>query len=59
MTSVPGAGTEVMIIDGAQILARRGDPAWFRSLAGARSFSGLVPSLMSVSGSAIRQTRVW
>lgn len=45
MTSVPG----VNIINGAQILARLGDPARFRSLAGARSFSGLVPSL-SASG---------
>ena len=41
MTSVPGAG----IIHGAQILARLGDPARFQSLAGARSFTGLVPSL--------------
>ena len=41
MTSVPGVGA----IGGAQILARLGDPARFRSLAGARSFSGLVPSL--------------
>jgi transposase len=41
MTSAPGVG----IINGAQILARLGDPARFRSLAGARSFSGLVPSL--------------
>ena len=41
MTSVPGVG----IINGAQILARLGDPARFRSLAGARSFTGLVPSL--------------
>jgi transposase len=41
MTSVPGVG----LITGAQILARLGDPARFRSLAGARSFSGLVPSL--------------
>jgi transposase len=31
MTSVPGVG----IITGAQILARLGDPARFRSLAGA------------------------
>lgn len=48
MTSVPGVG----IINGAQILARLGDPARFQSLAGARSFSGLVPSLTSsgVSG---------
>ncbi len=41
MTSVPGVG----VINGAQILARLGDPARFQSLAGARSFSGLVPSL--------------
>ena len=41
MTSVPGVG----VINAAQILARLGDPARFRSLAGARSFSGLVPSL--------------
>jgi transposase len=41
MTSVPGVGG----INGAQILARLGDPARFRSLAGARSFTGLVPSL--------------
>jgi transposase len=41
MTSVPGVG----IINAAQILARLGDPARFRSLAGARSFTGLVPSL--------------
>jgi transposase len=41
MTSVPGVG----IINGAQILARLGDPARFQSLAGARSFTGLVPSL--------------
>src|SRR5436190_8165834 len=41
MTSAPGAG----LISGAQILARLGDPARFRSLAGARSFTGLVPSL--------------
>jgi transposase len=41
MTSVPG----VAIVNGAQILARLGDPNRFRSLAGARSFSGLVPSL--------------
>ena len=43
MTSVPG----VAHINGAQILARLGDPNRFRSLAGARSFSGLVPSLNS------------
>jgi transposase len=48
MTSVPGIG----IINGAQILARLGDPARFKSLAGARSFTGLVPSLAAsgVSG---------
>ena len=43
MTSVPGVG----LVNGAQILARLGDPARFRSLAGARSFTGLVPSLNS------------
>ena len=43
MTSVPG----VAQINGAQILARLGDPKRFRSLAGARAFSGLVPSLNS------------
>jgi transposase len=43
MTSVPGVG----IIHGAQILARLGNPARFQSLAGARSFTGLVPSLAS------------
>jgi transposase len=41
MTSVPGVGA----VNGAQILARLGDPARFQSLAGARSFSGLVPAL--------------
>ena len=41
LTSVPGVGA----INAAQILARLGDPNRFRSLAGARSFSGLVPSL--------------
>ena len=41
MTSVPGVGA----IGAAQILARLGDPARFQSLAGARSFTGLVPSL--------------
>jgi transposase len=41
LTSAPGVG----IINGAQILARLGNPARFRSLAGARSFSGLVPTL--------------
>lgn len=43
MTSVPGLGT----VTAAQILARLGNPARFRSLAGARSFTGLVPSLNS------------
>ena len=43
MVSVPGVAT----ISGAQILARLGDPTRFCSLAGARSFSGLVPSLTS------------
>jgi transposase len=41
ITSAPGVG----LINGAQILARPGDPARFQSLAGARSFTGLVPSL--------------
>ncbi len=41
LTSVPGVGAT----GAAQILSRLGDPARFRSLAGARSFSGLVPSL--------------
>jgi transposase len=45
MVSVPGIAT----ITGAQILARLGDPSRFQSLAGARSFSGLVPNL-SASG---------
>jgi len=40
MTSAPGVGQ----ILGAQILGRLGDPGRFRSLAGVRSFSGLVPS---------------
>lgn len=39
--SAPGVGT----ILGAQLLGRLGDPNRFRSLAGVRSFSGLVPSL--------------
>jgi transposase len=43
MMSVPGVAT----LNGAQILARLGDPNRFQSLAGARSFSGLVPSLNS------------
>jgi transposase len=47
LTSVPGVG----IITGAQILARLGDPARFQSLAGARSFSGLVPSLTASGAS--------
>ncbi len=41
LTSAPGVG----MTNGAQILARLGNPARFQSLAGARSFSGLVPSL--------------
>lgn len=41
VVSAPGVGA----ITGAQILARLGDPNRFRSLAGVRSFSGLVPSL--------------
>ena len=41
MTSVPG----VAAVNGAQILARLGDPNRFNSLAGVRAFSGLVPSL--------------
>ena len=47
LTSVPGTGA----IGGAQILARLGDPARFQSLAGARSFSGLVPSLTASGAS--------
>ena len=47
MTSAPGVG----VINAAQILARLGDPARFRSLAGARSFTGLIPSL-SASGTS-------
>jgi transposase len=47
MTSAPGLGT----INGAQILARLGDPARFRSLAGARSFTGLIPSLTASGAS--------
>ena len=49
MTSVPGVGA----VNAAQILARLGDPARFRSLAGARSFSGLVPAL-TASGTSGR-----
>lgn len=41
ITSAPGVGT----ITGAVILGRLGDPTRFASLAGARSFTGLVPSL--------------
>ena len=41
VTSAPGVGP----VTGPQILARLGDPNRFRSLAGVRSFSGLVPSL--------------
>ena len=47
LSSVPGVGA----IGAAQILARLGDPARFRSLAGARSFSGLVPSLTASGAS--------
>ena len=49
MTSVPGVGA----VNAAQILARLGDPARFQSLAGARSFSGLVPAL-TASGTSGR-----
>jgi transposase len=49
MTSVPGVGA----VGAAQILSRLGDPARFQSLAGARSFSGLVPSL-TASGTSGR-----
>jgi transposase len=49
MTSVPGVGA----VNAAQILARLGDPARFQSLAGARSFSGLVPAL-AASGTSGR-----
>ena len=49
LTSVPGVG----IINAAQILARLGDPARFASLAGARAFTGLVPSL-TASGTSGR-----
>jgi transposase len=41
LRSVPGVGA----VNAAQILGRLGDPTRFRSLAGVRSFSGLVPSL--------------
>lgn len=41
LMSAPGVGKVL----GAQILGRLGDPRRFRSLAGLRSFSGLVPSL--------------
>jgi transposase len=41
ITSAPGVGTVLA----AAILGRLGDPNRFRSLAGARAFSGLVPSL--------------
>jgi len=43
LRSVPGVGA----ISAAQILGRLGDPGRFRSLAGVRSFSGLVPKLNS------------
>jgi transposase len=41
LTSAPGVGA----ITGAVMLGRLGDPTHFKSLAAARSFSGLVPSL--------------
>ena len=41
MQSVPGVGA----VGAAQILGRLGNPSRFRSLAGARSYSGLVPNL--------------
>jgi transposase len=41
LMSAPGVGA----IIGAQLLGRLGDPNRFRSLAGVRSFSGLVPRL--------------
>jgi transposase len=41
LRSVPGVGS----VGAAQILARLADPGRFRSLAGVRSYSGLVPSL--------------
>ena len=55
LTSAPGIGP----VTGPQILARLGDPSRFRSLAGVRSFSGLVPSLNAsgVSGRHGRPTR--
>ena len=55
LTSAPGIGP----VTGPQILARLGDPSRFRSLAGVRSFSGLVPSLNAsgVSGRHGRSTR--
>lgn len=49
MTSVPGVG----VINAAQILSRLGDPARFRTMAGARSFTGLTPSL-TASGTSGR-----
>ena len=41
LRSVPGVGRVL----GGQILGRLGDPTRFRTLAGVRSFSGLVPAL--------------
>jgi len=41
LISAPGVGAVI----GAQLLGRLGDPNRFRSLAGVRSFSGLVPRL--------------
>jgi transposase len=49
LVSAPGVGA----IIGAQLLGRLGDPNRFRSLAGVRSFSGLIPSL-DASGTAGR-----
>jgi hypothetical protein len=51
MTSVPGVG----LINATQILTRLGDPARFKSLPGARSFTGLVPSLTASGTSGHRQ----
>jgi len=49
ITSAPG----IAQITGAAILGRLGDPARFHSLAGVRSFSGLVPSL-EASGLSVK-----
>ena len=50
LRSVPGVGS----INAAQILARLADPSRFRSLAGVRSYSGLVPSLNSSGRNGIQ-----